>query len=248
MKIFNIVDDKLNKRESLHTGLMLDINKKSIISFVGGGGKTTLIFTLAEELKKLKKKVIITTTTRMVISEKYFLYSNSIEEINEKLHKDGIVVLGKPIGDNKFSALEKDITNELMEICDFILVEADGSKRLPLKAPEKHEPVIHEKSNIVVGVAGIDALGCSIKEICHRKERVCDLLKQDELHIITESDIADILSSDKGQMKNVNLKENNIRYIAAINKCDNDELVRKAKRITCILEERKIHSVITSFK
>lgn len=71
----------------------------------------------------------------------------------------------------------------------FLLIESDGSRRLPLKAPHDHEPVIIDKSNIVIGVAGIDSVGKSIKDICHRKEVVCNILNVDESHIITEEDI-----------------------------------------------------------
>lgn len=37
-------------------------------------------------------------------------------------------------------------------------MEADGAKRLSLKVPDLHEPVLPEHVDLVVGVAGIDAL------------------------------------------------------------------------------------------
>ncbi|NJL93462.1 MAG: putative selenium-dependent hydroxylase accessory protein YqeC, partial [Anaerolineae bacterium] len=42
---------------------------------------------------------------------------------------------------------------------DTILVEADGSRRLPLKAPHPHEPVIPPATTLLVPVAGMDAVG-----------------------------------------------------------------------------------------
>jgi probable selenium-dependent hydroxylase accessory protein YqeC len=42
---------------------------------------------------------------------------------------------------------------------DVVLVEADGSRRLPLKAPGDHEPVLPPGTDLVVGVVGLDGLG-----------------------------------------------------------------------------------------
>ena len=45
-----------------------------------------------------------------------------------------------------------------------VLVEADGSKRLPVKAPAPWEPVVPEGTDLVVGVVGLDALGRPMDE------------------------------------------------------------------------------------
>jgi probable selenium-dependent hydroxylase accessory protein YqeC len=47
----------------------------------------------------------------------------------------------------------------LREAWGVVLVEADGSKRLPIKAPAPYEPVLPEGTSLVVGVVGLDALG-----------------------------------------------------------------------------------------
>ena len=53
-----------------------------------------------------------------------------------------------------------------------ILVEADGSKRLPVKAPAAYEPVVPGRTDLVVGVVGLDALGWPMDErTVHRPER-----------------------------------------------------------------------------
>ena len=43
---------------------------------------------------------------------------------------------------------------QAMELSDLVLVEADGSKRLPCKVPADHEPVLLPESDIVVAVLG----------------------------------------------------------------------------------------------
>jgi hypothetical protein len=45
-----------------------------------------------------------------------------------------------------------------------VLVEADGSRRLPFKAPADHEPVLPDTAAVVLAVAGIDALGAPLSE------------------------------------------------------------------------------------
>lgn len=45
----------------------------------------------------------------------------------------------------------------LENIADFILVEADGSRRLPLKVPAINEPVIPRDNKKTVLICGIDA-------------------------------------------------------------------------------------------
>lgn len=248
MKILSYTNNKITKKDYLFKGLNINLQKKNVISFVGAGGKTTLIYNLGEELKKFDKKVIITTTTNMFISKKYFTSSNNLDEIAEKLKKDSIVVVGTPLENGKFTSINGLSCRQLSEICDFLLIESDGSRRLPLKAPDSHEPVIDDSSNMVVGVAGIDAIGNSIKNICHRKDIVSRILGADECHIVNENDIALLLSSEEGQMKYINKFGIHMEYTAVINKCDTDELIEKAKVAARFLNEKHIHNIITSLK
>ena len=61
-----------------------------------------------------------------------------------------------------FSAIE--------QMADFVLVEADGSKRLPGKAHGRNEPEIPKESQRTVLVFGASALHKSISEVIHRVE------------------------------------------------------------------------------
>lgn len=61
-----------------------------------------------------------------------------------------------------FSALEK--------MADYVLVEADGSKRLPGKAHGQNEPQIPRESQRTVLVFGASALHKPISEVIHRVE------------------------------------------------------------------------------
>ena len=62
-------------------------------------------------------------------------------------------------GQPKISGPEKEILEKLPGFCDLLLVEADGSRRRPLKVPAVHEPVIPSFADMVVGVIGLDCIG-----------------------------------------------------------------------------------------
>lgn len=268
MKIFECSNSEIKEQKLLIEALKIDINKKKIISFVGGGGKTSLIYELGRELSELGKKVIITTTTHIFMPKSNVVITGKKDDIIKLLYSENMITVGmlcdekdikvkhdqfknkktiKEIQEGrlkKISGLPKEIAISLIELADFVLVEADGSKRLPLKIPDEHEPVILEGSNLVVGVCGIDAIGKSIKEICHRSNLVSRFLDTDEEHIINPYDIAKILSSIHGQRKNVEC-----HYKVIINKADNIKEVEKAKHISNELCNFEIHeTIITTFK
>ena len=50
---------------------------------------------------------------------------------------------------------------------DYILVEADGSRRLPLKVHRSFEPVIPPGTELVIQMAGLSALGQTVGECVH---------------------------------------------------------------------------------
>ena len=62
-----------------------------------------------------------------------------------------------------------------------IVVEGDGSRRRPVKAPAPHEPVIPDCTTHLVPVAGLDGLGLPLAEpYLHRPEQVRALLQEED--------------------------------------------------------------------
>ena len=267
MKIFEFYNGEVKEKQLLIDALKIDTNKKNIISFVGGGGKTSLIYELGKELSREGKKVIVTTTTHMFMPENNVVLTGKKEDIIELLSSENMITVGsmdyeknvkvhfdelkaENTSDNmerdkkKIMGLPEEIAETLIDLADYVLVEADGSRRLPLKMPAEHEPVILKGSNMVIGVCGIDAIGKTIKEICHRPNLVSEFLEVEEEHIINESDVAKILLSRKGQRKNVNCD-----YRVIVNKVDNQECFKIGKNI--FEEITKLGGdelILTSFK
>ena len=61
----------------------------------------------------------------------------------------------------------------LADAADYVIVEADGSKRLPLKAHASHEPAIPENTRKTVCVVGASGFGKPVEQAVHRPELFC---------------------------------------------------------------------------
>ena len=143
---------------------------RGVTALIGGGGKTTLLYTLAEELRRCGT-VIVTTSTHIQRPEQYpVLLEGDEKDVAAALSENGVVCVAGRSPEGKLSAPALSF-GALSELADFVLVEADGSKRLPLKAHAPHEPVIPACAGQTVCVVGADGFGRPIAEVCHRPER-----------------------------------------------------------------------------
>ena len=163
-----------------------------IISVVGSGGKTTLIKKMAEDYRSQGKRVFVTTTTHMFL-EAGMVLSDNADSIIEVLEKDGFVMAGIADGE-KIRALSSETFDAVCGHADVVLVEADGSKRLPLKFPNATEPVIPENSDEIIVVCGLNAIGQRAKDVCHRLELVKDCLGIEDYSLITASHIQKLVT------------------------------------------------------
>ncbi len=143
-------------------------NDRKIIAVVGAGGKTSLIHQLASEFLSRGEKVFVTTSTHMLI-EADTLLTDKAEEIIAKLEGDGYAMAGIQEG-VKIKELSEKTYKKVCEHADVVLIEADGSKHMPLKFPGDNEPVIYENVTDIIIVWGKHALGKPAKEVCHRLE------------------------------------------------------------------------------
>ncbi len=175
---------------SFADALMIDFSTKQVIAAVGGGGKTSTLQQLAAELRIRGKKVILTTTTHMAMPEAPEILSANPDFIRERLEQDHFALVGHSVGNGKMAGVSKQLYYKLCSLADVVLVEADGSKQMPLKLPASHEPVIPENATQVLVLAGMSALGQTIADSCHRKELVMKLLGKDEEHQVQPEDIA----------------------------------------------------------
>jgi xanthine dehydrogenase accessory factor len=119
-----------------------------IKAIVGSGGKTTLLKTLAQQYRRQGKTVFATTTTHMFIEEDTLL-TDDAETILKVLKETGYAMAGIREG-IKFKALSAETYAAVCAYADVVLVEADGSKHMPLKYPNSTEPVIPDNAEEIV--------------------------------------------------------------------------------------------------
>ena len=176
------------KQKTITDALQIRLPEHAVISVTGAGGKTSLVFAWARELAAAGKSVIITTTTHMYRPE--------------RMEEDGIsiVVSDDPERPDKVMAPPADILDSLRETADVVLIEADGSRRMPLKWPAEWEPVIPDYTDYTVCVAGLSALGRKTSEVVYRADELPDRFRRDTVDMNL---IHAVISSRDGGQKGV---------------------------------------------
>ena len=152
-----------------------------VIAYVGSGGKTTQIMRRARECVQRGMKVLVTTSTRMY-AEPDALLTDDVQIIIRRMEETGWAMAGSDHGE-KMGPLTMETYLAACAHADVVLVEADGSKHMPLKFPAEYEPVI----------CGLHGLGKPAKEVCHRLERVKACLGIGDETIIEERHIRKLL-------------------------------------------------------
>lgn len=181
----------------------LGLGSHEMISLVGGGGKTTTLFELGNQLDG---RVILTTTTRMgsdQTSDHPRLVAPSIDVLDQELDRHGTVLVWSSVEAHKAVGVSPEEVDEWFDMADHVVVEADGSRRKPFKAPGDHEPVIPSRTTLVCVVMGIRALGEPIAEVCHRPERVAALAICEPADVLTPERAARVITHTEGGMRNV---------------------------------------------
>ena len=162
--------------------------RKGITALIGGGGKTSTMYALADGLRR-HGSVIVCTSTHILKPPQYPYLPNVIN----RLQTGEAVSTG--VSDGVKLTAPKQPFNELRKLCDYVLVEADGSRQLPLKAHAAHEPVIPEGTETVLVLIGIDGLGKPIREAAHRPELFSQIVHQNTDAIVTNEMIRKVVET-----------------------------------------------------
>ena len=147
--------------------------RPGVTSVIGSGGKTSLLAALARELPGT---VILTTTTHILPFEGIFTFTmQDVHGLAEKLAESRIVCVGSQAEKNGKLVTPELGIDTLADLADYVLVEADGARRLPLKAHATWEPVIPACSGRTIVVFGASGIGHPVREKVHRPEIFCEL-------------------------------------------------------------------------
>ena len=190
--------------------------KKHTICLVGGGGKTTVMYELAAAWAACGRKILVLTSTH-ILQPADGSFTADAAAVQNLWQQGRYAVIGTPeLATGKLTAPPQDLYEALQPQADVILCEADGSRHHPCKAPAEHEPVLLPDSDIVLAVAGVDALGCSLVQACQRPQLAAELLDCSLDSVIDEQMLTALLLSEQGAHKNVGARA----YYIVLNKCD----------------------------
>ena len=150
---------------SAELSTLLEI-RRGVTALIGSGGKTSLMLRLCRELPGT---VIVCTSTHIFPAEDLPLVTEPMTMLPARK-----ICAGTWAENGKLTAPVQSF-EELAVLADYVLVEADGSKGLPLKAHLAHEPVIPACANQTIQVLGLTGLGRRICDAAHRPERYAEL-------------------------------------------------------------------------
>ena len=210
-----------------------------VIAVCGAGGKTTICKKLAKKYASLGKSVCITTTTNMWYDD----------DVKENFYKGEHCEPGKiyytGIVDESSCKLKPLTVEDYYKLCDkfdYVIVEADGSRMMPLKIPREGEPIIPDNVNEIIVTMGLHSIGREIGSVCHRfnecRNKPCENEKRMgelcEPHVIVTENIIDKLI-DTYYEKPLKEKYKNVKI--TINKVDfkESENYKKIKKLALVL-------------
>lgn len=214
--------------------------KKHTICLVGGGGKTTVMYELAAAWAACGRRVLVLTSTH-ILQPADGSFAADAAAVHNLWQQRRYAVIGTPeLSTGKLTAPPQDLYEALQLQADVILCEADGSRHHPCKVPAEYEPVLLPDSDIVLAVAGMDALGHSLAQACQRPQPAAALLGCSLDSVIDAQMLASLLLSEQGSRKNVGTRT----YYIVLNKCDlikaaqQEEMLRLLVRAG--IDERRI--------
>ena len=216
--------------------------KNHVVSIIGGGGKTTLLYEMAGFCVKNDQKVLVTTSTHIYRPPKEW-HDQSLEAVERKFRTGRAAIIGSACRDpEKLSMPETELFEEARKKADLTLIEADGARHLPCKAPAEHEPALLSSSDLVIGVTGLSALGQPLGKGCFRAERAAELLDCTMEHHITEEDLARLIASEQGQQKDLKGRT----FYAVLHQYEEKEHRAAAEKLVELLRRQGIEHVLVT--
>ena len=146
-----------------------------------------------------------------------------------------LVAGGVDVVADKVSGISPDLAGRIAAntAVHAVIVEGDGSRRMPFKAPAPHEPVVPDSSTIVIPVVGLDVLGRPLApEYVHRPEQVAELTGARLDDPVTPAMVAAVLGHPMGGAKGL---PRGARLVPFLNKAEGAEALRAAREIAGIL-------------
>ena len=214
----------------------LRLSPQPCLTLVGAGGKTTALFHLARQLinRGLNTDTVLVAATTHLSVDQLSLADHhlpipdpdEISHLDKELPAGVLLFTGVETSEKRVSGLSLVALERLRQLADSrqlpLLIEADGSRQKPLKAPAEHEPALPQFADTVVVVAGLSSLGKPLTEDwVHRPQCFGDLAGLTPGELITPEALARVLAHPSGGLKNIPPQA---RRVALLNQADTPEL------------------------
>ncbi len=143
------------------------------LAVVGSGGKTSAMFALA---RQMTSPVILSATAHLNIEQTRLADVHVVCENPQDIRNafkgerwwKNLLITGPVVDRGRTSGLTDPVMDQVFREAEKlhlpVIIEADGARRLPLKAPAAHEPPIPAEVNHVLVVAGLSGLGKPLNE------------------------------------------------------------------------------------
>jgi probable selenium-dependent hydroxylase accessory protein YqeC len=169
--------------------------------------------------------VLITTTTHIRPPACETLLRPSPEAVRAAFDRTNLLAAGDPAEGGKLTEAQA-LRGAYDGLADYALIEADGSRGLPLKAPAAHEPVLPDGAALVVAMAGMACAGQTIRDAAHRPALYAALCGLPEDARVTPEAVACVLMHPMGQQKGVPA-----RFAVVLNQADTPQRLAFARAV-----------------
>lgn len=186
---------------------MFNLSPGRIVAAVGGADKTSLVFSLAADAARRGLPALATSTVkfRPPRREDFPAPERCSEDALPSRFADitrdrGFCALVSAEADGRASGFTPAAISALApENVGLIAVQADGSRGMPLKAPDRHEPAMPAAATDVIVCAGLAVLGKPLDvRSAHRPELVGRLANAAAGVLVTADIIFDVINSEEG--------------------------------------------------
>lgn len=203
--------------------------------FVGAGGKKTTMATLAERLDH----AVVTATVRIPIFDGWVeevVVTETPREAIEDATAWPLGVVSAQERPDRYRGYDPAAVADLADIDHPILVKADGARMREFKAPSDREPQLPSTASTVVPIASAHVVGEPLTDdIVHRVDEVAAITGLDPDDEIRPQDVAAVLASDRGGLKDVPA---NATAIPLLNMVDDEELETSARAVAKAIHDR----------
>lgn len=200
----------LAHKAELSLSRALRMQRNNCLALTGAGGKTSAMFALA---RQLSPPIFLTTTTHLaaeqaLLADQHIILRSADDWPFEEIPQEVLLFTGPPASLERLGGLQGELLErvrwEAGRVQAPLLIEADGSRRLPLKAPADHEPVIPEFADVVAVTAGLSGLDQPLAEsTVHRAGRFAALAGVKPGERVTAEALAKVLLDPQGGLKGI---------------------------------------------